>query len=139
MGENQTILTSQLVAATHILRELSDTIDPEFLGLISTVGQPVSVISSTKLVDSDSIASLAANSYAASQQLASMVEDSARTVMLHEGARFNIQIAQVTKSILLVICFRRSSDIGRVRLIASRTVESLAEIFISEGDKYGAD
>jgi len=139
LGEDQTILSSQIVAATHILRRLNDTIEPEFLGLISTVGQPVSVISSTKLADSDTIASLAANSFAASRQLAGMVEDSAKAVMLQEGTRLNIQIAQVTSGILLVVCFRRSSDIGRVRLITSRTVVSLAKIFLSEGAYDGAD
>jgi len=139
LGEDQTILSSQIVAATHILRRLNDTIEPEFLGLISTVGQPVSVISSTKLADSDTIASLAASSFAASRQLAGMVEDSAKAVMLQEGTRLNIQIAQVTSGILLVVCFRRSSDIGRVRLITSRTVVSLAEVFLSEGENDGAD
>lgn len=134
MGENQTILSSQIEAATHVLQQLRNAISPEYLGLVSTAGQPVSVISSTKLADPDAIASLAAGSFAASRQLASMVEDSAHAVMLHEGAKINIHIAQVSPGILLVVCFRRSSDIGRVRLMTRRAVDSLAEAFMSEGD-----
>lgn len=135
MGENQTILSTQIEAATHVLQHLRNAISPEYLGLVSTAGQPISVISSTKLADSDAIASLAASSFAASRLLASMVEDSAHTVMLHEGAKINIHIAQVSPDVLLVVCFRRSSDIGRVRLITRRAVNSLAEAFLSEGEK----
>lgn len=139
LGENQTILSSQIEAATRILQQLKDAISPEYLGLVTTAGQPISVISSTKMADSDSIASLAASSFAASQQLASMVEDSAHTVMLHEGDRLNIHIARVSPGVLLVVCFHRSSDIGRVRLITKRAVDSLSEAFNLEGEKNGAD
>lgn len=139
MGENQTIRGSQIEAATRVLQQLTNTVSPEYLGLISTAGQPISVISSTKQADADIIASLAASSFAASRHLASMVEDSSNTVMLHEGANLNIQIAQVSPDVLLVVCFRRSSDIGRVRLITRRAVDSLATAFMSEGEKNGAD
>lgn len=135
MGGNQTILSSQIEAATHVLQQLRNSISPEYLGLVSSAGQPISVISSTKLADSDAIASLAASSFAASRQLAGMIEDSAHTVMLHEGSKINIHIAQVSPVVLLVVCFRRSSDIGRVRLITRRAVDSLAETFMPEGEK----
>lgn len=139
LGENQTILRSQIETAARVLRQLRNAISPEYLGLVSTAGQPISVVSSTKLADSDAIASLSASAFAASRQVASMVEDSAHTVMLHEGARLNIIIAQVSSNVLLVVCFRQSSDIGRVRLITRRAVDSLAEAFMSEGEKNGAD
>jgi predicted regulator of Ras-like GTPase activity (Roadblock/LC7/MglB family) len=134
LGETQTILSSQIETATLILQQLKDAISPEYLGLVTTAGQPISVISSTKLVDSDSVASLAASSFAASQLLASMVKDSAHTVMLHEGDRLNIHIARVSSGVLLVVCFHRSSDIGRVRLITKRAVDSLGEVFNIEGE-----
>lgn len=134
MGKNQTIQVSQIEAATRVLQQLTNAVSPEYLGLVSTTGQPVSVISSTKLADSDAIASLAASSFAASRQLASMIEDSPNSVMLHEGTNLNILIAQVVSNILLVVCFRHSSDIGRVRLITRRAVDSLVEAFMSEGE-----
>lgn len=139
MGKNQTIIRSQIEAATQVLQQLTFALSPEYLGLVSTNGQPISVISSTKLADSDAIASLAASSFAASRQLTSMIEDSPNTVMLHEGTDLNILMAQVSSNVLLVICFRHSSDIGRVRLITKRSVDSLAEAFMSEGEKNGAD
>ncbi|MHB1325076.1 MAG: hypothetical protein ACYDGS_05585 [Thermoleophilia bacterium] len=81
------------------------------------------------MVDADALASLSASSFAATRQLAMMMEDPEFTVMFHEGSELNITIAQITHDILLVMCFRNSSEIGRVRLLTGRAVATLAKVF----------
>ena len=141
MIKKQTIMKAQLDAAVGVLEPLV-AISPEYLGLISTTGQAITVISSTHLADADAIAALAACSFAATRQLARVMEDSESTVMLHEGAELNIHIAQVTEDVLLVVCFHKSSEIGIVRLITRRVVRVLSKALkseIVEGDIDGTD
>jgi len=142
MIKKQTIMKAQLDAAVGVLEPLRVAISPEYLGLISTTGQAITVISSTHLADADAIAALAACSFAATRQLARVMEDSESTVMLHEGAELNIHIAQVTEDVLLVVCFHKSSEIGIVRLITRRVVRVLSKALkseIVEGDIDGTD
>jgi predicted regulator of Ras-like GTPase activity (Roadblock/LC7/MglB family) len=139
MGGKQKVFKSQLGAADQVLERLRKAVSPEYLGLISTTGQPISVILSSKSTDSDALAALTAGSFAAARQLARTLEDSKLTIMLHESTSFNIQIAQVTDDILLIICFRGSGDIGRVRLITKQAVIALAKAFNHGGQTGGTD
>ena len=142
MIKKQTIMKAQLDAAVGVLEPLRVAISQEYLGLISTTGQAITVISSTHLADADAIAALAASSFAATRQLARVMEDSESAVMLHVGAELNIHIAQVTENVLLVVCFHKSSEIGMVRLITRRVVRALSKALkseIVEGDIDGTD
>lgn len=116
------------------MERLRSAIAPVFLGIVTTAGQPITVISSTKMTDPDAVASLSASSFAATHQLAIMMEEPEFTVMLHEGSELNITIARITQDILLVMCFRNSSEIGRVRLLTGRAVAALSKAFGPEKD-----
>lgn len=129
MSTRQTVLKSQLDTARPVLERLGAAISPVFLGIVTTAGQPITVISSTHMADADALASLSASSFAATRQLAMMMEDPEFTIMLYEGSELNITIAQITQDILLVMCFRNSSEIGRVRLLTGRAVAALSKAF----------
>jgi len=127
LGREQTIHEEQVYAAQGILEGIRDAVNPEFIGIISTRGLPVTVLSPGHDVDADAIASLAASSFAATSQLSGITGDSRdRAVMFHEGGHTNIHISMVNDDFLLVIVFRRSSDIGKVRVIAGRAQAALA-------------
>ncbi len=131
MSTNQTVLKSQLFAANMVLEQLRDAISPEFLGLVATTGQSITIISSSLMIDTDILAALTASSFAATKQLTGIMKVSGFTITLHEGAELNLSIAQVNSEMLLVICFHKSSDIGKIRLISRHAVESLSMIFAS--------
>lgn len=137
MSTNQTVLKSQLFAANQVLEQLREAISPEFLGLVATTGQCVTVISSSLMVDTDTLAALTASSFAATRQLTGIMNVSGFTITIHEGSELNLSITQVNTNMLLVICFHKSSDIGRVRLISRQAVESLSLIFASDIDLEG--
>ena len=132
MSSNLKVQKSQLDAVRPVLEHLRISISPEYLGLISATGQPITVISSTQRVDADALAALVSSSFAAAKQLGQILENTGFTVVLHEGSKLNIQIAQVTDSILLVICFRGFGEIGRVRLVTRRAARILARAFNGE-------
>lgn len=126
MGKSHTINKSQINAANQVLERLRRALAPEFIGLISTDGHPITVISSDRTADADSLASLAASSFAATKQLAQVMDDPDFTLMFHEGSHLNIHISQITDDALLVICFHKATQLGKVRLIARRSLEMLA-------------
>lgn len=101
-------------------------INPEFIGIISTRGLPVTVLTVSSDIDVDALSSLAASSFAATSQLARITEENEYAVMFHEGSDTNIHISRVTNGYLLVIIFARASDIGKVRIISKRAHVALA-------------
>ena len=69
--------------------------------------------------DTLSLASLAASSFAATQQLAAVLNEREFTLLFHEGRDSNLHVAQVTDQVLLVITFGRETQVGKVRLYTS--------------------
>lgn len=138
MSKNLKVLKSQLDAVKPVMERLQAAISPEYLGLISSAGQPITVISSTRRMDPDAMAVLVSSSFGAARQLGSILENSGFTVMLHEGSELNIQVSQVTDDILLVICFRGFGELGRVRLITKRAARALATA-LNGGNTRGTD
>jgi len=129
----------QFENANLVMEGLQKAISPEFIGLISTSGHPISVISSTGIADSDVLAALSAGSFAAARQLCGIFGSQADTTMLQESNRFNIHITQVTDDALLVVCCRKAGDIGRVRLITRWAAKALAKALEPERSNSGAD
>lgn len=127
MIHKQTIYVSQLRAADLVLEKLRRALAPEFLGLVSTSGHTLSVTVIPECLDPDVFASLAASSFAASSQLARVMNETAFTVMFQEGNNLNVHIAQVLENILLVVCFQKSTQIGKVRLITAHAAKPLAQ------------
>jgi predicted regulator of Ras-like GTPase activity (Roadblock/LC7/MglB family) len=125
LGRNQTIYSSQIEAVTSILEKMREAINPEFIGIISSRGVPVTVLTSASHLDVDALASLASSSFAATSQLAHLNKEPEYAVMFHEGDDTNIHIASISKDYLLVIFFPNASDIGKVRLISKRAHDAL--------------
>lgn len=125
MTRTRTLSKEQIEAAAAVLERLRIVLGPEFLGLVSTSGHLISVAAGSSRTQNDAVASLAASSFAATRQLARMMDDSEFTVVFHEGSELNVHIAQVSDDVLLVICFHKATQIGKVRLMSSRVLEAL--------------
>ena len=133
----QIIKKSQVDAANRVLTQLRQAVSPEFLGLVSTSGHPISIYASLDMLDADAIGSLAASSFAATRLLAHMMNEAEFTVMFHEGSDLNVHIAQVSEEVLLVVCFSRAAEIGKVRLISKKAASALNVIMTTAGDQNG--
>lgn len=57
MNHNLVIRKAQLDAANRVLAEMSRSVAPEFLGLVSTNGHPIAAHTSQMTTDTDSLAS----------------------------------------------------------------------------------
>ncbi|GAB4242010.1 MAG: roadblock/LC7 domain-containing protein [Thermoleophilia bacterium] len=121
----------QMEVVDEILSKLRQVSGSRFIALVSTSGQPITTSSSEDHPDTLSLASLAASSFAATQQLAAVLDEREFTLLFHEGRESNLHVSQVTDQVLLVITFGRETQVGKVRLYTNRAVEVLKPIFES--------
>ena len=75
----------QLDRCDDLLQKLKEVSGSSFLALISTSGQPITTASDEYHPETLSLASLAASSFAATQQLARILDESEFTLLFHEG------------------------------------------------------
>lgn len=136
---NLVIRKSQLNSASSVLGVLFRSVAPEFIGIISTSGQTVTVLSSQMKIDVDAMASLAASSFAATRQLAGSGDGAELTIMFQKGNGLNVHIAQISEKLLLAVCFSRKSELGKIRLISRKAAAIVSEFMKQRGEQNGAD
>jgi predicted regulator of Ras-like GTPase activity (Roadblock/LC7/MglB family) len=119
----------QMRLVDDILDKLRAASGSRFIALVSTSGQPITTSAVEDHPDTLSLASLAASSFAATQQLAEVLHEREFTLLFHEGRESNLHVAQVTDQVLLVIMFGRNTQVGKVRLYTNRAVEVLKPLF----------
>jgi predicted regulator of Ras-like GTPase activity (Roadblock/LC7/MglB family) len=119
----------QLDLCDDLLRKLKEVSGSTFLALISTSGQPITTASDDYHPETLSLASLAASSFAATQQLARILDEKEFTLLFHEGKNSNLHVSQVSDQVLLIITFGRETQVGKVRLYTQRAIEVLKPIF----------
>ncbi len=119
----------QMRLVDEILDRVRHVSGSRFIALVSTSGQPITTSTAEEHPDTLSLASLAASSFAATQQLAEVLHEREFTLLFHEGGESNLHVAQVTDQVLLVITFGRETQVGKVRLYTSRAIEVLRPIF----------
>lgn len=134
MRRGLVISDHQLERCDALLWELKGLLDCSFLGLVSTAGQPITTASDEHHPETFSLASLTASAFAATRQLAEILEEREFTLLFHEGSAVNLHVAQVTDKVLLLITFGREVPIGKVRLYTQRATGVLRHIIEEEGD-----
>lgn len=125
----------QLDLCDDLLAKLKEISGSSFLALISTSGQPITTAASEYHPETLSLASLAASSFAATQQLATILDETEFTLLFHEGKSLNLHVSQVNEQVLLLVTFGRETQVGKVRLYTQRAIEVLQQIFASASDE----
>ncbi len=113
----------------QILDDLRTSSGVRFISVVSTSGQPITCSPANAQSDMLSLASLAASSFAATQQLAAILDEREFTLLFHEGRSSNLHVAQVTNRVLLVVAFGCDTHVGKVRLYTARAIEALGPLF----------
>lgn len=77
----------------------------------------------------DTIAALAAGSFAATRQMAKLIGEGEFTSLYHQGARDHLLIQLVGDRSLLTIVFNEKTTLGMVRLYATEAAKHLEAIY----------
>ncbi len=125
------ISDEQMRVVETVLDKLRRVTGGTLVALVSTSGQPISTSPSESSSDTLSLAALTASSFAATRQLAEVLNEREFTLLFHEGKESNLHVVQVTERILLLITFGHDTQVGRVRLYTSRALEVLKPVLQS--------
>jgi predicted regulator of Ras-like GTPase activity (Roadblock/LC7/MglB family) len=131
------ISDEQMKTIDGVLAKLQHVTGSDFVALISTSGQPITVCPADAQADTLSLAALAAGSFAATRQLAEVLKEREFTLLFHEGKESNLHVMQVTEQILMLLTFGHETQVGRVRLYTTRALEVLKPIFERAEDNEG--
>jgi predicted regulator of Ras-like GTPase activity (Roadblock/LC7/MglB family) len=112
-----------------VLAKLRRVSGSRMAALVTTSGQPITMSPPDAESDTLSLAVLAASSFAATRQLATLLSERQFTLLFHEGEESNLHVMQVTDHVLLLLTFGRDTQVGRVRLYALRAVDALKPVF----------
>jgi predicted regulator of Ras-like GTPase activity (Roadblock/LC7/MglB family) len=129
----------QMQMIDGVLGKLQRVCGSNFCALISTSGQPITTVPADIDADTLSLAALAAGSFAATRQLAEVLNEREFTLLFHEGKESNLHVMQVTDQILLLLTFGHDTQVGRVRLYTSRALEVLKPVFEDAEDTSGGE
>jgi predicted regulator of Ras-like GTPase activity (Roadblock/LC7/MglB family) len=127
----------QIRLVDDVLTKLREVSGARYAALVSTSGQPITASPVEVESDTLSLAALAAGSFAATRQLAEVLNEREFTLLFHEGKESNLHVVQVSEQILLLIAFGRETQVGRVRLYTTRALEVLKPVFEPAEDIAG--
>jgi len=122
------ISDDQMRVLETVLDKLRRVTGGTLVALVSTSGQPICTSPSDSSSDTLSLAALTASSFAATRQLAEVLNEREFTLLFHEGKESNLHVVQVTERILLLITFGHDTQVGRVRLYTARALEVLKPV-----------
>jgi len=129
----------QMKTIDAVLAKLRHVTGSDFVALISTSGQPITVCPTGMQGDTLSLAALAAGSFAATRQLAAVLKEREFSLLFHEGKESNLHVVQVTERILMLLTFGHETQVGRVRLYTIRALQVLKPILERAEDNQGDD
>ncbi len=79
-------------------------------------------------IDNLLFAALLSSNFAATEELSRRLGVTSFRVMYHEGKRQNLYFDKITEDTILVVLFRDSNALGRVRLFTEKSITELAKM-----------
>src|SRR5512145_1667823 len=109
-------------AINNVLDDLLRSSRASNVVLIDRTGQLVSQCGPEVDFDLTSFASLCAADFEANYQLAKLIGERDFSTLFHQGARESMYLAKISKGVVLVVLFTKSTTLGLVRLRVKRAV-----------------
>ena len=118
---------AQFENVSECLTYLAEKLRLSALILVNTSGQICAKKCAAKWqADTTLLATLTANSFAATVELARLLGERTHFKMvLHEGENQNVYVSSVTSEYFLIVIFEKDVALGMVRLFTKRTIDQL--------------
>ncbi len=85
--------------------------------------------------DATQLATLAANSYNATQFIASLIDEKNFTTMVQQGSVTNLMILNIDENCILVVLFKSSITAGSIKFYAAKTIGDVADQLRKAGER----
>lgn len=120
------LIEEDIAALDAALQELLSNTDASTALVIDKGGFLITQRGDTNKLDTTTIAALAAASYAATQGIASLVDEPDFSSIYQQGGRFSLLIQNVDQYSLLTVVFKASASVGAVKYYAMDTVKKVS-------------
>ena len=127
---NYVIYEEDQFSMDQVLRELLKESNAKTAILVDQAGFLFAQQGFAQDVDIESLAVLAAGSFASTRELARLIGEEEFSVLFHQGRRDNIHLSVIGEDNILVIIFESTTTIGMVRLCARESAKKLLAIIL---------
>lgn len=96
----------------------------------------------TRSIDTTTLAALAAGSFAATQTIASIVNEPNFSSMYQQGEQFSLLVSNVDEYCLMAVVFRAGLSVGAIKYYAASTIKAVAtqlQVATKRNPKGGLD
>ncbi len=126
----------QLILSENVFHEISQILDEmaaktraEVIVFCESNGYPILHKGNIRGLDLPGIASLAANNFSATSQMASMLgEPSSFRYLYHEGDENNIYLSNVGFNFILLVIFKKDVALGIIRIYTKKAIDQLNDV-----------
>ncbi|MFB3882092.1 MAG: roadblock/LC7 domain-containing protein [Armatimonadota bacterium] len=124
------VTQAQLDEAESAMCEMLDSSRASSVILINSIdGSLVAAKGATEMLDTVSLAALAAGAFASTREIARLVGEPEFTVLFHQGKRQHVHVNVAGESCLLMTLFSDETTVGMVRLCARRACLRIGQAF----------
>ena len=120
------LIEEDIAALDAALQELLSNTDASTALVIDKGGFLITQRGDTNKLDTTTIAALAAASYAATQGIASLVDEPDFSSIYQQGGRFSLLIQNVDQYSLLTVVFKANASVGAVKYYAMDTIKKVS-------------
>lgn len=140
MDMNKNITASYFILSENayneinrILEELALKTRADLIIFSDSNGYPITSQGNFPDLDTSVMASLAANNFSATAEMASLLGEAENfKYLFHEGEKFNIYISNVGYNYILSVIFKKEVAIGLIRIMANKAGEAIHELLNRE-------
>lgn len=127
MGDFPTLIEEDFRQFDGAMKDLLSLSGADFAILIEKAGYRIHVAGNAVGHDTDTLATLAANSFAATNFLTGLLQETHFSGMYQQGQRVSTLILNIDESCLLLVVFQALRSVGAVKYFAHDTLKRLAE------------
>ena len=119
---------NQINHIQKVIDDLLEMVPSRFILVVDSSGQLITSAGDRGLIDSSILGSLIAADLAASEEIARLSGDiQDYQMILREGGKSNLVIAQAGESIAILVCYGKSVPIGWARKLIQTAAKGIAE------------
>jgi predicted regulator of Ras-like GTPase activity (Roadblock/LC7/MglB family) len=129
--DSQPVMLSEDVyrQVSETIAELARSIRSQLVVFCETNGYSVTHLGQVEDLDLNAVASLAANNFSATTEMAKMLgEDNGFRYIFNEGENRNIYISNVGHNFILLVIFGSEVALGMARIYTKKAIDALNEI-----------
>ena len=113
---------------SRILYELNNRLKATLTIFADMNGYPIDYSGDPKIININSLTAVAAGSFSASNEMSRMISGAQNFEhVLHEGARRNVYMCNVSNDYIIILVFGKAVPIGFVRLLTHTAVGKLSQ------------